>query len=731
MTSSRFSFLRRVRIHDGECGAVARALHHKAKVISLPAALEKVSTATQERKVMSKKTFFKRIALSAIASLGLSLASAVPSSAGISAHNLYIGAASTATTNTYATTIGTGETATAVVRHTFIADAANDSVTVRVIQQSAAHGGALKFKLTDSSVATSTTDKPYYSTTNGLAGSADITAGGFTISNGHFVNDANANNITSFNVSDSDGSTTARSVGTTVALRLIAPSVAGTYTFTVGTTYWNGGQAENTAKEGPSVTWTVTVTAPDAIATAASTSTLREGTTSVASGTAEGTDSAVFATRSTAGATPAATIWVILKNGTSTADESITAQVTGGTNIAYLNADSDTRAVSGTSVTFKNKGIGDGGIYSDRTPIFVWSNGIAGTATITLTSASGLALGTETVKFYGSVAKIEKVSTYKKVLRAGGFANADVIDILATDAAGIPVPGITSWSMVSSNTANVSTVSSGACASYVTAGYPSLAGYYYCNASTAVGSASGSSATLTYRTPVPLSDPTTYYTVEHAVTLGGSVSTVTLSLTGSNGTSKTSFEPGEVMIVKATAVDSSGNPVYDGVTGPTGLTANKSLGGTITMNAYYDGVSTSQTRSTDDPRVFRNSNNLFAPAASGNFTISGVYGTDNAKTMTVTGTVSDDAATAAASAATDAALEAIDAANAATDAANLAAEAADAATVAAEEARDAADAATSAVEALASEVATLIAGLKAQITTLANTVAKIAKKVKA
>jgi hypothetical protein len=66
-------------------------------------------------------------------------------------------------------------------------------------------------------------------------------------------------------------------------------------------------------------------------------------------------------------------------------------------------------------------------------------------------------------------------------------------------------------------------------------------------------------------------------------------------------------------------------------------------------------------------------------------------------------------AVAAAEAATDAASEAIDAANAATDAANLAAEAADAAT----------------------QVATLMAALKAQITTLANTVAKIAKKVKA
>ena len=74
-------------------------------------------------------------------------------------------------------------------------------------------------------------------------------------------------------------------------------------------------------------------------------------------------------------------------------------------------------------------------------------------------------------------------------------------------------------------------------------------------------------------------------------------------------------------------------------------------------------------------------------------------------------------AVAAAEAASDAAAEAIDAANAATDAANLAAEAA--------------DAATAAVEELATQVATLMAALKAQITTLANTVAKIAKKVKA
>jgi len=55
MSRSQLKFLRRVRIHDGECGAVARALHHEARFSTLPAAIGKVSLATLERKVMSKK----------------------------------------------------------------------------------------------------------------------------------------------------------------------------------------------------------------------------------------------------------------------------------------------------------------------------------------------------------------------------------------------------------------------------------------------------------------------------------------------------------------------------------------------------------------------------------------------------------------------------------------------------------------------------------------------------
>jgi len=73
--NSLFKFLRRVRIHGGECGAVARALHHEAKKQSLPAVKENVSFTTNERKQMSTKTIFKRLALVVVSSLGLSLVS--------------------------------------------------------------------------------------------------------------------------------------------------------------------------------------------------------------------------------------------------------------------------------------------------------------------------------------------------------------------------------------------------------------------------------------------------------------------------------------------------------------------------------------------------------------------------------------------------------------------------------------------------------------------------------
>jgi len=78
---SLFKFPRRVRIHGGECGAVARALHHEAKIQSLPAVKRNVFFTTNERKQMSTKTIFKRLALVVVTALGLSMITVAPSSA--------------------------------------------------------------------------------------------------------------------------------------------------------------------------------------------------------------------------------------------------------------------------------------------------------------------------------------------------------------------------------------------------------------------------------------------------------------------------------------------------------------------------------------------------------------------------------------------------------------------------------------------------------------------------
>ena len=91
--NSRFKFPRRVRIHGGECGAVARALHHKVKSSSLPAVKEIVSFTTKERKSMSTKTsLLKRIAQTAVVALLGGLMATVATPAANAASNASISA---------------------------------------------------------------------------------------------------------------------------------------------------------------------------------------------------------------------------------------------------------------------------------------------------------------------------------------------------------------------------------------------------------------------------------------------------------------------------------------------------------------------------------------------------------------------------------------------------------------------------------------------------------------
>jgi len=530
------------------------------------------------------------------------------------------------------------------------------------------------------------------------------------------------------------GTTANLSIGTQIQLKLYSIQAAGTYTVSVYTQSSNAGATPVVAT--PAVTWTVTVSNPDRAASTASTATVREGDAATGNtywgGTAEGTDSQTLAgawSGLSTVTTPDFTIVVNQKSATSTntARESYTVTVTGE---AYVTAGTTPAGAAASYTAHPNSTTGLKSLTMAHaaagTPseVHIWSTGTAGTATVTLTTFSGVAIGTKTFTFGGDAATIAVGTVYKKVLRAAySLSQTDAFTVTIKDSAGNAVNGLADVTIVSSDP---SQITSGSCSDTLISGTTSgvaTDGTYLCSVTGTATSSSGKAVTLTIRTD----DPSTtavgvYLTTTLAVTMGGAVSTVVLT------TDKATYEPGEVMTVTATAKDSSGNTPYDQQSGPS-LSFNKAAGSAISMSTYINGVSVSNTRSAAG--VVSNTSNLFAPTASGKFTVSGLDGQTTAQAISVTATVADDAATAAAGAATDAALEAIDAANAATDAANLAAEAADAATVAAEEARDAADAATAAVEALATEVATLMAALKAQITTLANTVAKIAKKVKA
>jgi hypothetical protein len=116
-------FLHRVRIHGGEFDSSARAMNRAEQGDLFQADLRKFRGSTFERKQMS--TSIKRIALVAVAALGLGVVSVAPSSAMTFSDSLTLSAAS-------ATQL-TSETATAssaVATLTFLSSHADDSMSV-------------------------------------------------------------------------------------------------------------------------------------------------------------------------------------------------------------------------------------------------------------------------------------------------------------------------------------------------------------------------------------------------------------------------------------------------------------------------------------------------------------------------------------------------------------------------------------------------------------------------
>jgi hypothetical protein len=392
MSRYALKFPRRVRIHGGEFDESARAIHREDGLKTIQAESGIVLGSTIERKQMSTKTTFKRVALVAVAALGFGVMSVAPSSAAI-------GQADTLTAASATASVLTNATASVVVTSSFVGDA-NDttSATVSLVSGPATNGVLPTIALTGAG------------DTNLKNTSATV---GRTTT---FV--ANANGLVVGNA--------------TVSL---TPVVAGTYVVRI---------TPHTGSGAAALTWTVTAAAPNTTLNADKSTAVR-----MAGEVAAGTEVAVTASKNLSD-TATAVIYVTPKNSDDVALSSVvgttvplTVTVSGpgtvaiGTNLAAITALS---AGAGRAVT------GTTGHYV----IGVFADGTAGVSTITISSGTTV-ITSRTVTFYGVETKITP-TIVKSVLSRG--ANAGAITAIVTDAAGVPVYNQAVWSL-SDTDANV------------------------------------------------------------------------------------------------------------------------------------------------------------------------------------------------------------------------------------------------------------------------------------
>jgi len=685
MKRSSNKFLHRVRIHGGEFDASARAMHRDGMTSSFQAAAEKLSIATNERKQMSTKTTFKRVALVTVAALGFGLLSTVPSQAVVSIDTLTLSSATAAqtTAETY--------TATSAVVTLSFAGAVADSMTI-----------------TTSVTGNTSTElaQPYLrlvETTSAVVGDTLTGTSGAPLA---------LNTVTAVNtpVNTNAVSATVRTVAKYAVYlglgdALTAPTKAGVYTIKLTPANKTSGGPLNATAQTLTITVTTDATLSTVVTSATSVLTAGDTSTSASGVVAPTTDDVVTGAMTVSTTAPAATIKVTTKNAsaTTTAGESFTATISGsGTLGSGAMTTSGQASATGRAITVKNGDV-----------VQVFPDGTSGVATITISSALGVILATEKVTFFGDAATV--VTTVESTVLATG-TNTDAISVVVKDAASTVVSNATLY-VTSDATTKVSNSYATSCT------WTAATQNYLCSLT---GVAAGT-AKITVGTKSSATATTGVNGTAVAVRVG---STTAASIAWT--LDKSAYAPGEKATLTATLLDSTGLLVaagdYANIIKTGGLKPSRELGvssDTLTATAILGVV--------DGVRTYT----IYMPLTEGDLTLTGttagtaVTGTapsalsglavaNQAVAISLTASVSS----ASGSAAIDAANEATDAANAATDAANAAAEAADAATAAAQDAADA-------VAALSTQVAELISALKAQITSLTNLVIKIQKKVKA
>jgi hypothetical protein len=612
-----------IRILRGERDASARATH-------LEAATRKFLVTTNERKQMSTKTNFKRIALVAVAALGLGVLSSVPATAASASIAI-------ATTDGTSGAFGTKSDSTnaAVITVTALLGA-NDSMIVSVVEKSKPTGAVVTpvfYNLDSQTVAyrvdsQGTTDPgrgagvaTFVRAGTGTvfgSGTGDtvLAVGGARITGG--AADVNVNHR--FGLQLDTGLSTTRTSGTY------------TYTVVVRTFETIGTTATTTTVKDVSIT---------IAALAADVTTIVPGSTTAFIGTSTGAAAdAAISVVATASTTPAAYIRVNTLNANGNAKpESITATISGAGLLSF-------GGVSGASLTIAGAGNSD---------ISVLPDGRAGVATITISTTTRV-LTAKSMTFF-AVAPATLVASVSAPLAAIG-TNSDVVRVTAADSTGVNWGGtLYIYASAATDAAIAGAVRATAAASAVACATPTAAQPAHVCPVTGTAAGTAKFKVSNYATAA----------LATAAASGAEVTSNEVSVVVSQATAatvklefdKTTYAPGERARIYVTPLDSTGKAIpagtYSNLLATGGISSASALtfaGSTTTADSLTAvAITTSATSSSvTGARAGSMQYTVYMPVSGGTVTISATGGTSLplAGRVAVTGsaTVTDSGAAA-------------------------------------------------------------------------------------
>ena len=401
-----------IRISQGERDASARATH-------LEAATRKFLVTTNERKQMSTKTNFKRIALVAVAALGMGVLSSTPSQAaftGVAGSQITVTATNgTAGLSSVAAAFNSDSNTAGTISVSGFALLGTDSITVTVAPKTLP-SGATTFPQINLAVSDTATSTSKIKISQGPRNGTASTLGTAVVADTHrsLPYGTTTDTAVLWGIAPFDASTTNSYVGAKFIAWMDSASstrVAGTYVYSVIVTPVNVATAA-TVQNSVDISFVVSAPASQSTTIVPSSSTAFLATTE-----ALATADASITALATASQTAAAVLRVKTFNTVTAAAESITVTIAGAGELSF-------GAARGASLVIQ----GDG-----DTPIDILPDGRAGVATISVSTPTR-SFPNKSITFYAAAPKTLVASVPTANLGVG--SNSKAIRVVAKDANG-------------------------------------------------------------------------------------------------------------------------------------------------------------------------------------------------------------------------------------------------------------------------------------------------------